>query len=280
MDAQYATPPANGCLPASYNFQVHGKDALWPAVAAVYISAAPEVRHGRWSPGFTPRPSLSSHRLLRMMSRATPSPASQPYRAVLGPQQDVVEHMRALPHRDVAAAIETVRASGAAPVVKLAFEFLVLTGARSGEVRGAQWAEIDTANHVWTVPATRTKAKREHHVPLSRRAERVLDAARKLSNGTPYPRSDLFERRRQLMNDWAAYLYGNHRTPRNPPIEHQQNPPIISIDILADRRLHPTFRDSVASFLLHRSPHHPGRASPMDTAPPDDPSLATAVPAT
>ena len=54
----------------------------------------------------------------------------------------------------------------------------------------------------------------------------------------------------------------------------------ISIDILADRRLHPTFCDSVASFLLHRSPHHPGRASPMDTAPPDDPSLATAVPAT
>ena len=71
---------------------------------------------------------------------------------VLGPQQDLVRHMRALPHRDVAAAVETVRASGAAPVAKLAFEFLVLTAARSGEVRGAQWDEIDTADHVWTVP--------------------------------------------------------------------------------------------------------------------------------
>ena len=50
------------------------------------------------------------------------------------------------PHRDVAAAIGAGRASGAPAVVKLAFEFLVLTAARSGEVRGAQWAEIDTAD--------------------------------------------------------------------------------------------------------------------------------------
>ena len=52
--------------------------------------------------------------------------------------------------------VETVRALGAASVVKLAFEFLVLTVARSGEVRGAEWAEIDTEDHVWTVPETRT----------------------------------------------------------------------------------------------------------------------------
>ena len=49
---------------------------------------------------------------------------------VLGAQHDVVEHMQALPHRDVAAAIETVRASGTETVAKLAFEFLVLTAAR------------------------------------------------------------------------------------------------------------------------------------------------------
>ena len=96
-----------------------------------------------------------------------------------------MQHMRALPHRDVAAAVETVRPSCAAPVVRLAFEFLVLTAARSGEVRGAQWTEIDTADHVWTVPATRTKAKREHRVPLCRRAEQVLDAARTLGGGNP-----------------------------------------------------------------------------------------------
>ena len=70
---------------------------------------------------------------------------------VLGPQQDLVQHMRALPHGEVAAAIKAMWASGATPAVKLAFEFLVLTAARSGEVRGARWAEIDLPARVWTI---------------------------------------------------------------------------------------------------------------------------------
>ena len=83
---------------------------------------------------------------------------------VLGPQHDIVQHMRALPHKDVAAAIETVQASRSAqPAVKLAFEFLVLTAARSGEVRLATWEEIDTAARVWTISAARMKAKRDDH---------------------------------------------------------------------------------------------------------------------
>ena len=131
---------------------------------------------------------------------------------------------------------------------------------------------MDTEDHVWTVPATRTKAKREHRVPLTRRAEQILDAARAAGNGGPlvfpsargkrmndmalsallktlevpavphgfrstfrdwaaeetnhprevveaalahvvqnkveaaYARSDLFERRRRLMDDWSAYI--------------------------------------------------------------------------
>ena len=102
---------------------------------------------------------------------------------VLGPQQNIVQHMRALPHREVAAAIERVRGAGVPPFVTLAFEFLVLTAARSGEVRGAHWVEIDTEDHVWTIPATRTKAKRAHRVPLCRRAQQILTAARTLGNG-------------------------------------------------------------------------------------------------
>ena len=83
---------------------------------------------------------------------------------VLGPQNDVVQHMRALPHSKVASAIQTARAAAAPSVLKQAFEFLVLTAARSNEVRGAVWAEIDRREGVWTVPATRMKAKREHRV--------------------------------------------------------------------------------------------------------------------
>ena len=104
----------------------------------------------------------------------------------LGPQKDIVTHRQALPHRDVAAATETVRAGSAQPAVKLPFEFLVLTATRSGEVRGAQWAEIDTAGHVWTLSAQRLKAKREHRVPLCGRALEILDAARALGDGIPF----------------------------------------------------------------------------------------------
>ena len=72
---------------------------------------------------------------------------------VLGPQNDVVRHMTALPHRDVAAALEKVRASDSLPVVKLAFEFLVLTAARWGEVRWAVWPEMDHGGGGGHLPA-------------------------------------------------------------------------------------------------------------------------------
>ncbi len=85
----------------------------------------------------------------------------------------------------VRSTLEKARASDAMPVVKLAFEFLVLTAARWGEVRGAVWSEIDRAERVWTVPATRTKAKRQHRVPLCGRAMEVLAEARELGGGSP-----------------------------------------------------------------------------------------------
>ena len=102
---------------------------------------------------------------------------------VLGPQQDLVVHMRALPHDGVAGAIRTMWRSGATLAVKLAFEFLVLTAARSGEVRGARWDEIDRPGRAWTIPATRMKSKREHRIPLCGRAMEILEAARVLADG-------------------------------------------------------------------------------------------------
>ena len=104
---------------------------------------------------------------------------------VLGAQGNVVRHMRALPHGEVAAALQAVRASNTRPVVKLLFEFLVLTATRSGEVRGAVWTEIDRDEGVWTIPAQRTKGNRGHRVPLSRRALEILEEARALGGGGP-----------------------------------------------------------------------------------------------
>lgn len=56
-----------------------------------------------------------------------------------------------------------------------ALEFVVLTAARTGEVRGARWSEIDLAARVWTVPAERMKAGKEHRVPLSDDAVALLE---------------------------------------------------------------------------------------------------------
>ena len=63
----------------------------------------------------------------------------------------------------------------------LAFEFLVLTAARSGEVRGARWSEIDLDARTWTVPGERMKTGREHRVPLSDRAIEILTEARAIN---------------------------------------------------------------------------------------------------
>lgn len=63
-----------------------------------------------------------------------------------------------------------------------AVEFAILTACRSGEVRGARWAEFDMAGKVWTIPAERMKAKREHQVPLSDAALAVLESIPKDSD--------------------------------------------------------------------------------------------------
>jgi integrase len=73
-----------------------------------------------------------------------------------------------------------------------ALEFLTLTAARSGEVRGAQWAEIDLTKKIWTVPAQRMKAKREHRVPLSAQAIKILKSlTSKEAGGLLFPGSKL-----------------------------------------------------------------------------------------
>ena len=96
----------------------------------------------------------------------------------------VKKHFRALPYRDVPAALETVETSGASLAAKLCFRFLVLTATRSGEARGATWSEIDFGTKEWRIPANRMKAGIEHRVPLSNAALAVLAQAQMLSDGS------------------------------------------------------------------------------------------------
>ena len=91
-----------------------------------------------------------------------------------------VEHHAAMPYADVPALLKTLTAAeGVAP---LALRFLILTAARTGEAIGARWSELDTASKLWTVPADRMKAGREHRVPLSDQAREVLKALPRISD--------------------------------------------------------------------------------------------------
>lgn len=81
-------------------------------------------------------------------------------------------HHKAMPFDEVSEFMAALRdREGIAP---RALEFAILTAARSGEVMGARWGEFDLEAHVWTVPASRMKAGREHRVPLSARAVEIL----------------------------------------------------------------------------------------------------------
>ena len=182
------------------------------------------------------------------------------------------KHRASLPYEDVTACLESVRLSDAMLSTKLAIELLVLTATRSGEVRLADWSEVDHVAKTWTIPAERMKMKEKHVIPLSDLALKVLEQAKALGNaglifpgmrpGRPmsdmtmsklvkelgypvdihgfrtsfrtwvqeqtntayevaeralahkttnkveaaYARSDLFEKRRKLMDAWASYL--------------------------------------------------------------------------
>ena len=192
--------------------------------------------------------------------------------AALPAMPSVAAHYRSLHFGDVGKALETVDASKASLMVKACLRFVALTACRSGEARGATWAEIDTDAREWRIPADRIKAGVEHRVPLSDEALAVLERVRPLpdasglvfpsprgrefSNMTlskalraagidavphgfrssfrtwasertnadhavmelslahavgssverAYARSDLFEKRRRLMDQWAAFL--------------------------------------------------------------------------
>jgi integrase len=174
----------------------------------------------------------------------------------------------ALPYAEIGAFMAKLRSDG--NLGASALEFAILTAARSGEVMGATWSEIDLEHRIWIVPASRIKAGREHRVSLSDAAVTILNRMAEIRTGdfvfpgrrgrmhkdtfpttlqrlgynditahgfrstfaqwaaerTNYPhevremalahtvgtaverayqRSDLFDRRRRLMDDWATY---------------------------------------------------------------------------
>jgi integrase len=90
-----------------------------------------------------------------------------------------VQHHAALPYAELPDFMATLRSQQG--VAARALEFAILTAARTGEVIGARWNEIDLTEKLWTVPAERMKAGKEHRVPLSARAIAILEELKPLS---------------------------------------------------------------------------------------------------
>lgn len=100
------------------------------------------------------------------------------------PKQDrTPQHRKAMPYDNVPEFLDTLKASNAGDLTKLALELVILTASRSGEVRLADWSEFDLEAGIWTRPALRMKSKKEHRVPLSARAIEILSGAKALGMG-------------------------------------------------------------------------------------------------
>jgi integrase len=201
------------------------------------------------------------------------NPADAISKALPKHDRSKVQHRKALPYEQVSAAVAAVKQSDATIATKLAFELLVHSALRSGEVTKSVWSEFDLVKAIWTIPAARMKAKRDHRVPLTKDMLAILAKAKALQlpdadlvfpsiTGRPltdstlskllrelkvaavphgfrssfrdwageathhpreviefalahvisdkaeaaYARSDLFDKRRKLMEDWGIYL--------------------------------------------------------------------------
>jgi integrase len=97
----------------------------------------------------------------------------------LARQKDRTKHFTALPWRELPCVMAKIAATNG--MGALALRFAILTAARSGEVRGARWAEIDVEARTWTIPAERMKAGTEHRIPLTDPALDVLRLAKGLA---------------------------------------------------------------------------------------------------
>lgn len=88
----------------------------------------------------------------------------------------------ALPYQEIGTFMQTLREQEG--IAAKALEVLILTATRTGEIVNANWEEFDLKNALWTIPAARTKTKKEHRVPLNKRAVQILRALSKASETT------------------------------------------------------------------------------------------------
>jgi integrase len=101
-------------------------------------------------------------------------------------KRDRVAHFPAVPWREMPSATKQLFSSPNLTCGKQALLFLILTAARSGEIRGATWDEVNFETKTWSIPANRTKTGKPHNVPLSKPALTVLKLRQSFSHEGPW----------------------------------------------------------------------------------------------
>ena len=111
--------------------------------------------------------------------RSQDNPAAE-LKTLLPKRKRPLNHRPSLPYSEAPEALAAWQALPVNEAVRLAVLFIVLTTARLGEATGATWPEINLSERIWTVPAHRMKARREHKVPLSDQTVKLLKRAQEL----------------------------------------------------------------------------------------------------
>ena len=173
------------------------------------------------------------------------NPAGRALLSVLPPVNRLEKHYEALPYDQMSGALAKVKKSTANPLTKLAFEFLVLTAARSGEVRGANWSEIRWDARTWEIPAPRMKARLPHRVPMSGRSMEILAEVWEITGpaGLLFPAGDAWKKMsdmtftvmlrrleipavphgfRSSFTDWAEELMEGYSAASDAALSHQE----------------------------------------------------------
>ena len=119
------------------------------------------------------------------------------------------------------------------PSTRIALQLSALLFVRPGELRRAEWSEIDLTSNVWRIPAAKMKARQEHAVPLCRQAIALFDEAEVLSGG-------------------GRYVFPSIRSPLNPMSENTVNAALRRLGFTGDEMTAHGFR-AMASTLLNES---------------------------
>ena len=145
----------------------------------------------------------------------------------------VKHHAAIIDPKGVGALLRAIEGFDGQPVTMWALRLAPHVFVRPGELRQAEWSEIDLDGAVWRIPALRTKMKREHAVPLSTQAVAILTEARGLTGG-------------------GRFVFPGQRTPKRPMSENTLNAALRRLGYSTDEMTSHGFR-STASTLLNES---------------------------